>query len=764
MAVSRPRLTMNFVVLGIIGIVALACAFVTRQGVSTREWKNFDLAQVQFDSRGIPTITNPDWTSLFRAQGYVVASDRLWQMDLFRRASAGRLAEWFGAKAVPHDTERRLEDWMGVADQAVLELPTDQRHTCEAYAEGVNRFIQDHHRRWGIEYAFLRETPESWRCRDSLLILMSLAADLTESSDRDLHYMQWKSHLSPEWFRFLFPSSHPWNKPMFGTKTDAGPSLPGPKEFLPQKPLQLQTASSSQPSEVALGSNNWAYRGKKGAFLANDPHLNSRAPQLWYAVRLKISESEWVVGASVPGLPGVVLGMNQSLAWAFTNTGEDVDDWLIEKVDLQSKTYEVRLSGGQTTKLSIQGRPYEIKVKDKEPVRGTAPFTHRGPLRKLNWGGATHYASRQWVGFHPEVLRLPSEAINRAKNWDDFNAAMDEMRIPSQNVLVLDRGGNMGYRTSGTGIERRVDGRLPMAADTGEWLGFKPPTSRLRKWVPRTNTNAVDHTFLGTANERIWLEGFSQGWYPDDRKKRMTEVLSTHNDLDRFDMEKLQQDTTSPYYQVVLHWVASHASDLDADTKGRWLAWNGNGESSPEAFTQAARAEELLVRTLMARIRDTNIEALKDLEYDVELKNAWVINLLGTPNGMNIFGLNDEQVATTLSARIRDERKTEPLYPEKNHWTAQHPFVKGIPILGRMFSINTPPMVGYKGVLRVERPDHAASMRLVWDGENPKNSTWIFPVGQSGHVWNRHYKDQQDDWFGNKTMLVFPEEQKGWGL
>lgn len=748
----------QFLLLLLIGIGALAISYVVRQGVSASEWKTFDLAKVSFDTSGVPTIEAQDWTTLAKAQGYVVASERLWQMDLYRRAGSGKLAEWFGEKALPRDVTQREENWLGIVDEAVQKLPEDQRRSCEAYADGVNRFIDDHPKHWGIEYAFMRVTPEPWQCRDSLLILMNMAEDLTTSSDNDLLKMQWKSLLTPGWFEFLFPASHPWNVPTFGEKNDHGPALPQLSEALPKTPLVIQEASlRDSPKDIALGSNNWAYRGKKGFYLANDPHLGTRVPQLWYALRLRISQNEWVVGASIPGMPGVIIGMNQDLAWAFTNTGEDVDDWLIENVDMEKKTYMVHKSDGSAVATPLLERNFVIEVKGKGPYHGTSLATHRGPLKKIEWGGKATYASRQWIALFAEMLRLPSEALDRSRNWDEFNQAIDQMRTPSQNVVFMDRQGAIGYRTSGTGVMRRIDGRLPMEADQGEWLGFQPPSARRRKWIPRPENQSADHQFLGTANERVWIDGFSHSWYPDDRKMRMTQVLASRDDLDRQAMEALQRDTVGPYYQLVLNWVGAHSPQVPEETKNTWKNWDGAGESNPKFFTQAVKAEQILVQTLLSRVRLAKGDALKELDYNTELKNAWTINLLNTANGMRLFGLEDEAIATAIADIILDDKRLGPLYSETNHWKAQHPFVKAIPVLGAMFAVNTPAMKGFRGVLRIERPDHAASMRMVWDLSNPQNSSWVFPVGQSGHVWNAHFKDQQDYWFGDKTLPVFPE-------
>lgn len=237
-------------------------------------WQNYREASISFDQWSIPTIESKSWESIITAQGFVVASERLWQMDLLRRKAGGRLSEWFGPKAFAHDKLNRSEDRIAIAKSAADLLPPEEKRTCENYAAGVNRFIKEHPENWGIEYQVLDAQPETWSCGDTLLILMEMADQLTASERIKLKANAWQKHLPNSWAHFLYPQNHRWNNPIFGSKKTSALNLPNKKDWL--KPYKL-TGQLINPVNIeptyALGSNNWAYHSKEGSFLANDPHL-----------------------------------------------------------------------------------------------------------------------------------------------------------------------------------------------------------------------------------------------------------------------------------------------------------------------------------------------------------------------------------------------------------------------------------------------------------------------------------------------------------
>jgi penicillin G amidase len=693
--------------------------------------------KVSSDREGISTIRAVSFIDAVEAQGHLVASERMFQMDLNRRYGAGRLAELFGVAALPQDEKRRREDWIGAARRAEKDLPADERALCDAYAEGVNRFIRDHPGRWGIEYLLLRTEPEPWSCADTMLVLMAMIEQLSGSSPRDAVRGAWRDAIGERWYRFLFTQDHPWNQPLFGTPERPGPDLPV-EEALPETPLGANEGRSArreieiEGAAEGIGSNSWAWCGETGCFLANDPHLGHSVPQVWFALRFE-QEDRISAGVSLPGIPGLVLGMNSELAWAFTNVGEDVDDLLIEP----------------SPPPIVRTVTSTIIVKNGAPIHVTARFSPRGPIEERPWVKGP--SSRRWLAFEPGMLRLPSKLIS-SKSWGELNEALDEMRVPAQNVLMVDRRGNVGYRTSGTGILRRADGQIPQPAETGDWIGFEPSSSRPRMLL--TSTSAKTR-FIATANERMWISKHGHGWADDARKDRIRAVLSGSDRLRQEDMYALQLDTHSRFHDLLLDWVAQHArakGDEDRRLLERWRSFSGEARDDREVFGQALAIEAALQSSLVDRVRK-RFSVSVDLPYDHYLSRAWMIRVLEAEGGTRVFGLTEGELADRLleiGAAVKEP------YDAQNRWESQHPFVGRVPFAGSVFAVSTPAQLGSRHLVRVELPKRGASVRMVWNLSEPMKSRWSFPVGQSGHVGSRHYDDARSDWFAEKPQLVFP--------
>ncbi len=760
-----------------LGIVLVVCLVVlgsavwigTHQGSRAVDWKSFKTAKVEFDSDGIPTLEAPTWDALVEAQGYVVASDRLWQMDLMRRFVAGRLSEWYGdnKQTLKLDARRKQENWDAVATQTEADLPADEKRFCEAYAKGVNRFIDDNHYHWGLEYLILRVNPEPWTCKDTVLVYLSMAEDLSGKNDWETYDAVWRLSLGPKWADFIFTQSHPWNEPLFGKKVPI--QFPPPAEYLPSKPLTPEERhASAAPINESTGSNAWVWRGKTGHFLANDPHLGISVPMIWYLMRLRVSEKDWVVGAAIPGLQGIVLGMNPHLAWGFTNSMEDVDDNLKEEISDDGKLYVDKITKGQKEFLPVEEKEFFIKVRGHADVTVRARFTKRGPLSRPEHLPAGEY-SRQWLVYQRGVARLPLLEIAAATNWTEFNRAFDDMGTPAASVFYLDRQGNMGYRLSGRGVTRKVSGHVPQDAQTGQWTAVEPPEKRLRLYRPASQPVKGADARIVSANQRMWTGDFGHYFCGENRTKRIQQVLDSSDSLRLVDMEKLQRDSTSLYHQALLRWVSQHAIPGDAEEAKlveSWKPWDGSAEGNPVAFTQALHIDGAFRGLLLARLREKFLpEGSKTLEYKWNLDNAWTLAIFQKEKGLSPFGLTEAEVATFLlgKARALGEISPDKAYNMSNRWEAQHPFAGAVPVIGGLFAIDETPQWGYSDLIRMEAHKSGSSVRLVWDLADPAKSSWIMPVGQSGHAGSTHFKDFQPKWFAGQTLKVFADPAH-WGF
>ncbi len=733
------------------------------------------------DPFGVPTITGSSWEEIVEAEGFVIASERLFQMDLMRRAAAGRLCALVGAKALPLDRRRKEEDWEGVTERAYQALPEHERRMVDAYAHGVNRFIEGRAGHHSLEYLVLRTDPEPWRGQDTLLILLLMAEELTSSAPSEANEGRFRRALPAEWADFLFTPNHPWNEPMFGGPTPGtvipSTSLPHhalePEEGLSVAAVDLRAEERPAIAELAplgfpadtgplLASNNWAYSGKNGTFVANDPHLGYNVPELWFAAVLKLNEAQWVAGLSLPGIPGIVLGMNAHLAWAFTNVGEDVDDLLAETLSPDGKRYLARKEGEAEIWEDVIVKTSTIIIKGAAPVVVTSRFTHRGPVSVRD--GLLGELSRQWLPLKPGMLRVPSHIIS-AKNFEEMNAALDDMALPAQNVVFADREGNIGYRASGTSIRRRISGRVPAYALDGEWLGLYPPSARPRRLLAASSTAALPRT-LATANQRIWVDGGGHSWADDGRVERIRRGLSRSDALTMEDMERLQLDTESRFHHELVGWVLKDAhprTPAEEAVVKRLSAWKGVAADDPRAFTEALAIERSFSSVLLGRVRKHLLgPEAQSASYTHRLARAWILATLDSPASTELFGVDPGELRARLVA-VAAAVPPEKIYADDNRWAAQHPFAETVPVLGAWFKVSTPPQFGYRNLVRVEAPKFGASVRVVWKVGDLAGSRISLPVGQSGHVGSGHFDDARADWFAGKYRPFLGEAGSGRG-
>lgn len=753
---------------------------VKRQGPGD-DWTWIEGGRAEADALGILTLSAPTWPAMARVQGQVTASERLFQMDMMRRKASGRLAEWVGRKALDQDVRRLREGWREMAQRVHEGMTGEERAVCDAYAEGVNDFVARFPFRWGLEYVLMGVRPEPWACSDSILVAMLLAEDLNATSDRDVEYARWLEHIPRGWVDRIFPREHPWNRPWFARTAEGAYATLDPSQQAPPRstlvgvetstlsPLpsyQPEVDSSDDlPGTVVRGSNSWAYRSRHGYFVANDPHLDHGVPQLWLPLRMRVGEDDWVVGASLPGLPEIVIGMTSYFAWSFTNAGEDVDDLLLETVSEDGRRV---LTGRPDTWSPVTVRSVEI------PVRGEG--AHRVELRSIEgrplWRAAElggRWVSRQWLVLQPGLLDFPFSAMRRARTEVEFDAAADRMTMPSQNLLYMNRRGDIFYRLTGTGIRRRADAREPLLTPDGRWLGFEDPRSRPRRAMVRASSREVDRAGLGTANQRIYLDTTpGHRWAGDERQTRIEEVLAQDHDLDARDMEMLQLDTESRYFRILADWLLSHGpwSELGEgeSVRARLAAWDGRIESDPDVFSMLDFMDRRMTQHLVGAVLQHFVpkEHRSTLpRYRHALRTALNLSALA-PEALQIFGMTPKGLAQLLMAEWERRLELHQPWSALNRTKVQHPLYKSLGFLGTLFRVPIRGQPGHPLIVRVEGPVAGASMRVIWDMKTPSRSRWTFPLGCSGHAGSPRYSNLAARWGRDELYAVFPEE--GWDV
>src|SRR4051812_12621093 len=472
------------------------------------------------DADGVPLIIASDDADAAFGLGFAHAQDRLFQMETMRRYGAGRLAELFGTRSVGIDTQMRVLGLYRLAEASFFHLSVPMQRTLEAYAAGVNAFLATRRGALPPEFQLLRLTPEPWRPVDSLVWGKMMDLELTGNYRGELMRARLARSLSPEQLAFLYPD-YPKEAPTTLAE------LAALYRRLPLDPLYAGLAPEIGPT---YASNNWVVDGAHSVsgkpLLANDPHLGFSAPGVWYLARLKTPERE-IVGGTAPGVPLVVIGHNDRVAWGFTTTASDVADLFIEKLDPNDSGRYLTPEGS----APFETRRETIAVRDAASFAVTIRSTRHGPvLSDMLPAGTleTGYVLALAATFLTDDDRS-AEALwyaSRAGDWDEFRTAFKSFVAPQQNIVFGDTRGEIGFIAPGRiPIRRSGNGWLPMPGWTGayDWIGFIPFTE-----LPQRSNPASGH--FVSANNKIVPDNYpyflSRDWDLPNRVERIGELLA----------------------------------------------------------------------------------------------------------------------------------------------------------------------------------------------------------------------------------------------
>ncbi len=704
------------------------------------------------DGNAIPHITALSRADAHFALGYVHAQDRLWQMEMARRAGAGRLAEVLGADVVASDKFMRTLGLARVAAANLEALDTASRALLDAYVAGVNAFLASDPV-LPPEFTLFAHRPEPWTAVDSLLWPKLLALDLDGNWRREAGRLALSRRLSADRLAEFLPP--------YGAGEPQGVT-PGGSAAVP---------ALLRPRREGVGSNAWAVAGartKSGVpLLANDPHLALRAPALWYLAHLS-----WpgglAVGATIPGFPALVLGHNGHIAWSMTNTGTDLQDLFLE-APLAEDPERYRTIDGSAPFLK---RGERIAVAGGDPISFTVRESRHGPIVSdlFDAAGLLGTGDRAlalgWTGLQSDDTTLQAAfALAEARDWPAFDAALADFHAPQQSFLYADVAGNIGFLTPGRtpirGAVRRGAGLWPVQGWTSEaqWRGFV-----LHEALPRSLNPPGG--LLVTANQKIVTDDYphhlSHEWSNGMRAARIAERLAGRRDLGLDDMAAVQHDTLSPLARALLG-VLRRAARGSGDISRLLAAWDGTMASDrPEplifatwyqALTRLIYADE--VGPLFPRYR--------------ALKPRFMLSVLTGENGhwcddVTTAGVEDCQKrarAAFVAARAalvarhglaaRNWRWGRVRRTGNGHTPFSH-----VPPLHLLFdvrvrgagdgtSVNAQPF-SLGGPLGRFTGRHGPGFRAIYDLADLSRSRFVTATGQSGHPLSRHYRDMSRLW------------------
>ena len=523
------------------------------------------------DRWGVAHIYAGNQHDLFFAQGFVAAQDRLFQMELWKRSGQGRLAEILGPSALLRDINARLLTYHGDMKAEYESYSPDTQDILEAFTAGINAYIASRFADGGpglpLEFQLAGFKPEPWKPVDCLNRMAAFS--MTGNAFGELEHAQALNVVGTDSASQLFGFD-----PAVTLDPAPGADLSG---FSPELLHNLvgsdtRIGFSKAPAE---GSNNWTVSGKLThtgkPLLANDPHRVIAEPSLRYMVHL-VAPGWDVIGAGEPGLPGVALGHNQNIAWGFTIFGLDQQDLYVEALNPSDPTQYKTAQGWE----SMQVRKETFGIRGGPNAQVDLKFTRHGPVL---WEDGKRALALRWVGAEPGTAGyLGSLAVDRAQNWQEFEAAMPRWKVPSENIVYADRDGNIGEHSVGLApLRKNWTGLLPVPGAGGyEWSGFVPTAE-----LPHESNPAAG--FVATANHKMIPEGFPYKvgyvWAPPFRFQRITQVLQQAQSGSKLDveaMERLQSDVLSLPAQRLIALLRTELGNEATDAAAKLLLqWNG---------------------------------------------------------------------------------------------------------------------------------------------------------------------------------------------
>ncbi len=786
-----------------------------------------NIVDVYRDQMGIPHIYASTAHDLFFAQGFVHAQDRFWQMDSWRHIGSGELSNMFGSGQVETDSFLRTLGWRQTAEAEWKQLSPQSKAILQAYSDGVNAYLKDHHdTALSLEYAVLGLLSpdyviEEWTPVHSLTWGKAMAWDLRGNMGEEIERAVLLKTLTPEQVAQLFPE-YPADHPVIvNNNGDNSASAALNVETYERIIVSTNTLQAIEknvalmddilgPWNDGIGSNSWAVSGKLTdtgmPLLANDPHLSIQMPSIWYQIGLHCVERSTdcpfeVAGFSFAGVPGVIIGHNDKIAWGFTNTGPDVMDLYIEKVNPENPNqYEVNgkwvdfvtreesipVVGGEAVSLTVRSTRHGPVISDAYgPLKNIGepkdeefvPFKDRAGVDLPG----QYVIALAWTALTPST---PFEAIwgfDQARNWDEFRIAASHFHVPAQNLLYADTDGNIGYQMPGdVPIRAKGDGTVPVPGwtDEYEWTGFIPFEEQPYTFNPAEG-------YIVTANNQVAPNDYpyliTKDWEYGFRADRIVNMIqSAPNKIDIAYIQKMHGDSYDAngaiFVPLLLDFKLDSNLNSALDTLKNWDYQDRADSTSAAVFNAFWRAflkntfnddmpEERyypdggsrwneVMRNMVKDTKDpfwddkTTTDVIETMDYimkkSFEDGVAELQDMYGKDMSQWVWG--DMHASTFRNSTLG----------ESGVFLIEDLFNRGpFPTSGGESVVNA---TGWS-VIDGYETNWLPSMRQIVDLSNLNNSVTVHTTGQSGHAYNKHYDDMAPLWAGIQYYPMWWEQE-----
>ncbi|HET7396157.1 MAG TPA: penicillin acylase family protein [Gammaproteobacteria bacterium] len=731
------------------------------------------------DSLGVPSVHAADRQDAARVLGFLHAQDRFFQMDLMRRLAAGELSALVGPGAIELDKSHRLYRLRSVAREVVAQATPEQRALLVAYAQGVNAGLKALHV-WPFEYGILMTRPQPWSPEDSVLVIYAMYFNLQSPEDRresDLALM--REILPAALFDFLNPAGTRWDAPIQGSAYGHAP-IPGSDV----EDLRKQTAGALNTSVPAsalprrdIGSNNFAVAAAHSAdghaLLVNDMHLGLAVPNIWYRAQLDYPDPQHagqqitVTGVTLPGMPVIVAGSNEHVAWGFTNSYGDWVDLVQLHTDPTDPTRYMTADGWR----SFTHHEEIIRVKHHASVRFDITDTIWGPVVGKGHDGVMRVS--HWIAEDPAATNLELGDMDSASDVQSAMAVANRAGIPAQNFVVADSGGHIAWTIAGRiPIRNGYDPQFPAYWDKPDvgWTGWLAP-DRYPRIVDPANGR------LWTANARVvdgaMLKQIGDGGYDlGARAQQIRDDLMAKDKFTPTDLLHIELDDRAVFlgrWRSLLLRLLTPERTMQYPKRDEFRrdveAWGGQAAVDSVGYRLVrdfrARVDDMVFSAVLAPCR----KADPDFDYHTLTQREAPLWALVTQQPVNFLdpryqswdGLLLAAVDHVINELWRDDSGLATrTWGEHNTVRIQHPLSRALPFLGHWLDMMPVQLPGDSNMPRVQGVDFGASERMVVAPGHEQDGIFEMPTGQSGYPLSPFYRNSGPAWENGAATPFLP--------